>query len=79
MTVTYTSDTVNGEAYPSRLDYTGNANVPTSTYNSVQFAYVSRPDISPFYQAGSITQRTQLLSDVKTYFPAESSRLNYNI
>lgn len=35
--VIYTNDTTNGQSYPTRIDYTGNANAGLSTYNSVQF------------------------------------------
>jgi hypothetical protein len=67
-TVTYTQDQTNGQTYPSRIDYTGNANAGLSTYNSVQFFYnTARPDITPLYQAGSLVRTTVLLTDVKTY------------
>jgi RHS repeat-associated protein len=66
-TVTYTNDTTNGQFYPSRIDYTGNASASLSTYNSVQFSYTTRTDIVPYYQAGSLQQTTVLLTDVKTY------------
>jgi uncharacterized protein YkuJ len=66
-TVTYTNDATNGQAYPQRIDYTGNAAAGLSTYNSLQFAYVTRSDIPPFYQAGSMINTAVLLSTVKTY------------
>ncbi len=68
LTVTYTNDTTNGQVYPTRIDYTGNANAGLSTYDSVQFAYNgSRADVTPTYQAGSLIQTTVLLTDIKTY------------
>src|SRR5665213_82063 len=67
LTVTYTNDQTNGQAYPTRIDYTGNAGASLSTYNSVQFTYATRSDITPGYQAGSLQQLTQLLTDIKTY------------
>jgi hypothetical protein len=67
LTVTYVNDNANGQAYPSRIDYTGNTAANLSTYNSVQFVYATRPDISPAYQAGSLIQATVRLTDVKTY------------
>ncbi|MBU6297683.1 MAG: VCBS repeat-containing protein, partial [Alphaproteobacteria bacterium] len=67
LTVTYTNDTTNGQAYPTRIDYTGNATAGLSTYNSVQFSYATRGDIVPSYQAGSLQQTTVILTDVKTY------------
>src|SRR5579872_580285 len=66
-TVTYTNDTTNGQAYPIEIDYTGNAAASLSPNNKVQFVYATRPDISPQYQAGSLSQTTVRLTDVKTY------------
>jgi hypothetical protein len=74
LTVTYQNDTNNGQAYPTRIDYTGNAGV--ALYNSVQFAYnTARPDVTPTYQAGSLQQTTVLLTDIKTY---QGSNLVYD-
>jgi Insecticide toxin TcdB middle/N-terminal region/Salmonella virulence plasmid 65kDa B protein/FG-GAP-like repeat len=66
-TVTYTNDATNGQTYPSRIDYTGNTTAAVSPYNSVQFTYATRPDINPTYQAGSLSQITVRLTDIKTY------------
>jgi RHS repeat-associated protein len=67
--VTYTNDTTNGQAYPTEIDYTGNANsnANLTPYNSVKFSYETRPDIVPTYQAGALMQLTVLLTDIKTY------------
>ena len=67
LTVTYTPDATNGQAYPERIDYTGNAGESLSPYNSVQFTYESRTDAPPHYQAGSLMTTTQRLTNVKTY------------
>src|SRR5581483_7392147 len=66
-TVTYTNDTTNGQAYPVEIDYTGNAGTSLSPNNKVQFVYATRPDITPQYQAGTFTQTTVRLTDIKTY------------
>jgi Salmonella virulence plasmid 65kDa B protein/Insecticide toxin TcdB middle/N-terminal region/FG-GAP-like repeat len=70
-TITYQNDSAscggNGQAYPIEIDYTGNAAAGVSPYNKVVFAYTSRPDIAPVYQAGSLIRTTVLLTDVKTY------------
>ena len=66
-TVTYTNDTTNGQAYPVEVDYTGNAAAGLSPNNKVQFVYATRPDVTPLYQAGSLSQTTVLLIDVKTF------------
>ena len=67
LTVTYTNDTTNGQAYPTEIDYTGNVSASVSPYNSVRFTYTTRSDITPTYQAGSLQQTTVVLTDVKTY------------
>ncbi|MBL6938546.1 MAG: VCBS repeat-containing protein [Alphaproteobacteria bacterium] len=64
---TDTSRTSNGEVYPLRIDYTGNAGTSLSPYNSVQFTYATRPDIIPKYHAGSLVQPDVRLTDIKTY------------
>ena len=58
------------EAYPSRIDYTGNSNTGQGTYNSVQFSYAARPDVINVYQAGFLAQTTVLMTHVKTYVGA---------
>src|SRR5262249_9343278 len=68
LTVTYVNDNANGQAYPSRIDYTGNAAAGLATYNSVQFVYnTARPDITPAYHLGSLLQTRVLLTNIKTY------------
>ncbi|MBV9990521.1 MAG: VCBS repeat-containing protein [Alphaproteobacteria bacterium] len=71
LTVTYTEDQANGDYYPTRIDYTGNAAASPALlpYNSVQFAYATtqRLDIVPSYQAGYVRKTMQLLTDIKTY------------
>ena len=66
-TVTYTNDTTNGQAYPTQIDYTGNAAAGLAAYNSVRFLYDSRPDVVPAYHAGSLRKTTVRLSNVQTY------------
>jgi Salmonella virulence plasmid 65kDa B protein len=66
-TVTYTTDATNGQYFPARIDYTGNGAGSVGTYNSVQFAYASRPDNIPQYQAGSLSLGTVRLTDIKVY------------
>ncbi len=66
-TVTYTQDVPNGQAYPARIDYTGNAGASLAPYNSVQFVYAARPDVTAVYHAGSMMETTQRLTDVQTY------------
>ena len=69
ITITYIEDNPNGEAYVSRIDYTGNANsTPVlAPYASVQFIYEARPDTSTGYQGGSIIKSTKRMTNVRTY------------
>ena len=67
-TVTYVNDTVNGQAYPSRIDYTGNASASLAPYNSVRFVYdTARPDVMTAYHAGSMVKTTVRLTNVQTF------------
>ena len=66
--VTYVNDTVNGQAYPSRIDYTGNASASLAPYNSVRFVYdTARPDVTTAYHAGAMVKTTVRLTNVQTY------------
>ena len=67
LTVSYTEDNANGDYYPQRIDYTGNAAASLTPNNSVQFVYETRPDITPLYQAGSLIKNTVRLKNVQTY------------
>jgi hypothetical protein len=70
-TVTNGANTIQtGEAYPSRIDYTGAASNGRGPYNSVQFFYETRPDTISVYQAGMVAQTTVRLTDIKTYAQA---------
>jgi hypothetical protein len=81
-TVTYVNDAANGQAYPSRIDYTGNAGAALAPYNSVRFVYnTTRSDVVTVYQAGSFTRTTVLLTNVQTYAGStlvSDYRLTYN-
>ena len=66
--VTYFNDAVNGQLYPSRIDYTGNAGAGLAPYNSVRFVYnTARPDAVPAYHLGALLKTTVLLTKVQTY------------
>ncbi|MGH6873056.1 MAG: FG-GAP-like repeat-containing protein, partial [Rhizomicrobium sp.] len=85
LTVTYdngTQDTATGQVYPTRIDYTGNANAGgQQPYNSVQFVYTQRNDTSIGFQAGAFVVNTLLLTHVKTFAGATivtDYRLAYN-
>ncbi|MEQ1639044.1 MAG: SpvB/TcaC N-terminal domain-containing protein, partial [Methylococcales bacterium] len=69
ITVSYIEDNPNGEAYVSRVDYTGNAtSSPVLTpYASVQFVYEARPDTTTSYHAGSVIKQTKRMTNIKTY------------
>lgn len=67
LTIQYTNDTVNGQAYPVRIDYTGNAAAGVAPYNSVRFEYEARPDIIQQFVDGSKVSNTVRLKKIKTY------------
>ncbi|MEZ5892443.1 MAG: Calx-beta domain-containing protein [Parvularculaceae bacterium] len=69
LTVTYTNDATNGQAYPLRIDYTGNASANLTPYNSVRFEYDTepRPDVVPVYIAGAMIKNTVRLKRITTY------------
>ena len=66
LTVTYTQDAAHGQIYPLRIAYSGNTN-GAAPYNKIEFSYTARADTTPSYQAGSLQQTMQHLSEIKTY------------
>ena len=65
LSINYTEDTINGDYYVNRIDYSGNnSQLPE---NSVQFVYENRPDITTQYLAGSLIRNTKRLANIKTY------------
>lgn len=82
LTVTYNNDIATSQAYPTRIDYTGNAGESLSPYNSMRFEYEARPDVIEKYAAGSIIKTTVRLKKVKTYEGAnvvKSYELTYGV
>ena len=67
LTVSYTEDNTNGDYRPDRIDYTGNAGAGLTPYNSVRFVYQTRTDITPMYQAGSVSKTMMRLANVQTW------------
>jgi len=65
--VSYTEDNANGDFYPVRIDYTGNANTGTTTNNSVRFSYEPLPILIPGYKKGSLIQATVRLKAIDAY------------
>jgi YD repeat-containing protein len=66
-TVTYSEDNANGDYYPTRIDYTGNAAGSVTPFASVRFTYATRSDIKPAYVGGSVIKTMNRLTNVKTY------------
>jgi hypothetical protein len=67
LSFTYTVDAANGNYYPLRIDYTGNATTGTPTSASVQFQYETRPDVVTLYMAGSMVRLNQRMTKVQTF------------
>ncbi|MEI9932630.1 MAG: hypothetical protein WDM89_19375 [Rhizomicrobium sp.] len=78
LTVNYINDTINGQTYPLAIHYTANDAAGLAAYNSVQFIYGTRTDVTAYYQAGSVMKSTVLLSEVQTYAGANEV-LDYEI
>ena len=71
-----------GQAYPSRIDYTGyrNGTQTQATHSSVRFAYRDRPDARVFYQGGRRVRLSKRLAAIRTYAGstlASDYRLSY--
>ncbi|MGX9773219.1 FG-GAP-like repeat-containing protein [Janthinobacterium aestuarii] len=64
LTVAYTEDNANGDFYPVRIDYTGNANVGMAPNNAVRFTYEALPRVISGYQAGRLVQSTVRLKQI---------------
>ena len=82
LTVSYTEDNANGQYYPARIDYTGNSSKGLTPFNSVQFVYEARPDVTPLYHAGSLMNSTVRLKNVQSYAGAalvKDFRLAYDL
>jgi len=65
--LSYLEDNPNGEAYISRVSYTGNATSGLQPAASVRFEYETRTDVIRAYEAGSPIQVSKRLSRVKTF------------
>ncbi|OOG38000.1 hypothetical protein B0B52_17000 [Polaromonas sp. A23] len=67
MTFAYIEDNANGEYYPDRVDYTGNATAGQATGNYLQFISEERPDVRRGFLAGSVYKSLKRLTRIKTY------------
>jgi len=67
MTFSYVEDSTNGDFYPSRIDYAGNAVAGQAASNSVRLVYEARPDVVPLYVAGSLVKHQVRLKTVGPY------------
>ena len=81
LTVRYLEFT-DGQAYPSRIDYTGyrRGTETQAAHSSVRFAYGDRPDARVFYQGGREVRLSKRLTAVRTYAGstlASDYRLSY--
>ena len=67
-TFIYSEDSINGEFYPTRINYSGNDNLDLLPNNSVRFIYDSmREDVQTGYSSGSKIRTSKLLNHIKTY------------
>ncbi|MEL6133348.1 MAG: FG-GAP-like repeat-containing protein, partial [Bacteroidota bacterium] len=77
-TITYGEINANTESYPTRIDYTGNANTGLVPYASVRFEYESRTDQTAQYVNGSKVRVSKRLKSVKAYYGGLLMRM-YNL
>ena len=63
--MSYSEDNANGEAYVSRIDYTGNDAAGVAPYASVQFGYEVRSDSSIGYEVGSVIKNTKRMRNLQ--------------
>jgi chitodextrinase len=73
MTYTYTQDTVNGDYYPSQINYTGNTAQSQAPTNQISFVWAARTDAVTVYQAGAKIAGLVRLTDIKTYVGSGST------
>lgn len=66
MTFTYYTNRSTGEFWPVQIDYTGNTNTGLAPYNTINFAYQPRPDITTSYVGGSGVTYSVLLNKIQT-------------
>jgi hypothetical protein len=81
LAVTYAEDNANGDFYPTRIDYTGNAGAATIPFASVRFSYEARTDNQAQYVGGSAIRFMNRLINVTTYVgetPVTDYRLSYD-
>ena len=82
MTVTYFEDTTTGENYPEKIEYTGNTAESLTPYNSVEFEYEVRTDVSTRYIGGkeiNATQRLEKIVSKSNGADVREYRLNYEL
>ncbi len=66
-TITYTEDNANGEYYPIRIDYAGNANTGAIPRNSLVFSYEAKPEPSEAWLVGTKIRSSVRLADLRAY------------
>ncbi|WP_168173590.1 FG-GAP-like repeat-containing protein [Polaromonas sp. A23] len=67
LTATYVEDNGNGEAYISRMDYTGNDAAGLVPSAKVTFSYQPRPDTATGYKVGSVVSLTKRMTGIQVY------------
>lgn len=66
-TVSYFGDNSYHEIYPSRIDYTGNANASLQPYASVRFSYEAALDTAVTFVHGNAVKRSMCIKRISLY------------
>jgi hypothetical protein len=66
LTVTYNEDNLNGDFYPTEIDYTLHPSTGASFPNKVLFQYETRTDVTPVYVGGSVIKTQNRLKSIQT-------------
>jgi len=74
-TISYGKDDLNGEYWPTRIDYTGNTTANMAPYNSIRFDYTTNYIPQDAYIYGIKVRRSKIITGVNIYSGA--TRVKY--
>lgn len=66
-TISYGKDDINGEYWPTRIDYTGNSTAGMAPYNSIRFTYTTNYTPHDAYVYGIKVRRSKIITGISIY------------